>query len=704
MTSTLDPATTRTPLMGQGINRIDAIAKVTGEARYSGEYPLDGMIYGWVVQAPIAKGRISDIQPATTLSMPGVLAVLNYRNAPRLSDAGDGELLLLQGDRVYYRGEAVALVLARTLEQARAGADALDVSYQAESHDVLFRADHPDMYTPELVNPNFPSTSNVGDVDAALAAAEVVIDQIYATPAEHNNPLEPHATTAQWHGDTLLVFDSNQGASSVQMSLCRLFDLPPSAVQVKSEHVGGGFGAKGSARPPVVLAAMAARLLGRPVRVTLTRQQMFALVGYRTPTIQQVRLGADRSGRLHALDHLAYSQTSKILEFAEQTAVVSRMMYATPNLRTAHRLLPLDVPTPRWMRAPGEAPGSFALESAMDELAQACNVDPVELRIHNEPDLEPDSGRPFSSRNLVACLREGARRFGWDDRDPRPAIRQDGRWLMGSGMASSTYPARNAPSTCQVQARSDGTFEVRITASDIGTGARTALTQIAADALQVDLDRIVLRIGDSDFGPAMIAGGSMGTASWSWAVVKACRALLGQLDAHSGEVPADGLLARADTRDDVAAQPDVTRHAFGAQFVEVAVDIRTGEVRVPRMVGVFAAGHIVNARTARSQLIGGMTMGLGMALLEESLMDLRFGDYLNHDLAGYHVASNADVRAIEVSWIDEQDDLTNPSGIKGIGEIGIVGTAAAIANAVWHATGRRQRTLPMRPDRVIAGQ
>ncbi|MDQ1749681.1 MAG: xanthine dehydrogenase YagR molybdenum-binding subunit [Pseudonocardiales bacterium] len=702
MTSTLDPATTRTPLMGQGINRIDAIAKVTGEARYSGEYPLDGMIYGWVVQAPIAKGRISDIRPATTLSMPGVLAVLDYRNAPRLSDAGDGELLLLQGDRVYYRGEAVAVVLAQSLEQARAGADALDVSYLAESHDVLFRADHPDMYTPELVNPNFPSASNVGDVDAALAAAEVVIDQVYATPAEHNNPMEPHATTAHWDGDTLLVFDSNQGASSVQMSLCRLFDLPRSAVQVKSEHVGGGFGAKGSARPPVVLASMAARLLGRPVRVTLTRQQMFAMVGYRTPTIQQVRLGSDRSGRLQALDHLAYSQTSKILEFAEQTAVLSRMMYATPNLRTAHRLLPLDVPTPRWMRAPGEAPGSFALESAMDELAQACNVDPVELRIRNEPDLEPDSGRPFSSRNLVACLREGARRFGWDDRDRRPAIRQDGRWLMGSGMASSTYPARNAPSTCQVQARSDGTFEVRITASDIGTGARTALTQIAADALQVELDRVELRIGDSDFGPAMIAGGSMGTASWSWAVVKACRDLLGQLDAHSGAVPAGGLLARADTKDDVAAQADVTRHAFGAQFVEVAVDIRTGEVRVPRMIGVFAAGHIVNARTARSQLIGGMIMGLGMALLEESLMDLRFGDYLNHDLAGYHVASNADVRSIEVSWIDEQDDQTNPSGIKGIGEIGIVGTAAAIANAVWHATGRRQRTLPIRPDRVIS--
>jgi xanthine dehydrogenase YagR molybdenum-binding subunit len=336
----------------------------------------------------------------------------------------------------------------------------------------------------------------------------------------------------------------------------------------------------------------------------------------------------------------------------------------------------------------------------MDELAQGCQIDPVQLRLINEPDLEPDSGRPFSSRNLVGCLREGARRFGWDDRDPRPRQHRDGRWLLGTGVASSTYPARNAPTTCTIEARPDGSFEVRINATDIGTGARTALTQLAADALGVGSNAIELRIANSDFGPAMIAGGSMGTASWSWGISKAAAELQTRI-AASGGVPAAGLTVQVDTRDEIAAQADVVRHAYGAQFAEVAVDVRTGEIRVPRLLGVFAAGRIVNPITARSQLIGGMIWGLSMALFEESVMDAEFGDYLNHDLAGYHFAANADVGDIDVSWIDERDDQTNPSGIKGVGEIGIVGTAAAIANAVWHATGHRQRHLPIRPDRVL---
>ncbi|CAN5383828.1 xanthine dehydrogenase family protein molybdopterin-binding subunit [soil metagenome] len=689
---------------GQPIGRVDALVKVTGQARYAGEYPLDGLAHGWIAQSSIARGRVIAVDSEPVLAMPGVLAVIDHTNAPTLGDAGDPELLLLQGDQVHYRGQVVALVVAETLEQARAGARALHISYAADDHDVQFRTDHPAMYTPDKVNPNFPSESVVGDVEAALASAAFTVDQTYTTPAEHNNPMEPHATTAQWDGDTLLVYDSNQGAGSVQSSLVKLFGLPRGSVRVRAEHVGGGFGAKGSARPTVVLAPLAARQLNRPVRVTLSRQQMFALVGYRTPTAQQVRLGSDADGRLQALDHLAFSQTSTVLEFAEQTAVLSRTMYATDNLRTRHRLLALDVPTPRWMRAPGEAPGSFALESAMDELAQACSVDPVQLRVINEPTVEPDSGRPFSSRNLLACLGRGSELFGWHDRDPRPAVRRDGRWLIGTGMATSTYPARNAPSTCQLLALPDGSFEVRITAADIGTGARTALTQVAADALGTDLARINLRIADSDFGQAMIAGGSMGTASWSWAIVKGARELTETLATRSDPIPAEGILVRANTAADVYAQADVVRHAFGAQFVEVAVDDRTGEVRVPRMVGVFAAGHIVNTRLARSQIVGGMTMGLSMALFEESVMDLEFGDYLNHDLAGYHIATNADVGSIEVDFIDEHDTQTNPAGIKGIGEIGIVGTAAAIANAVWHATGRRQRDLPLRPDRIIGAQ
>ena len=693
--------TTLSRVVGSPVDRVEGRAKVTGEARYAAEFPLARLVYGWVVQATIARGRVYSIEVEAALGMPGVLAVISHENALRLKVADDGELLVLQDQQVHYRGQTVALVVASTLEQARAAAYALPVSYEAQPHDVLLSADHPRLFAPDHVNPNYPTDTLTGDVDAGMARAEVIVDQTYSTPAEHNNPMEPHSSTAHWDGDRLTLHDSNQGATQVQRQLARLFGLDDSAVRVVSEHVGGGFGCKGSARPQAVLAAMAARMLDRPVRVTLSRQQQFSLVGYRTPTIQRVRLGADRDGRLAALDHEVFEQTSTVFEFAEQTALFSRAMYAAPNLRTRHRLVALDVPTPRWMRAPGEAPGSFAVESAMDELAAACALDPIELRVRNEPAVEPEGGRPFSSRNLVACLREGASRFGWTGRDPRPGARRDGRWLIGTGVAASTYPARSAPSTASVSAEPNGPFVVRVTAADIGTGARTALTQVAADELGVPLEWVDVRIGDSDYGPAMIAGGSMGMASWSWAVVKACRQLRAGIGEHGG-VPDGGLVALADTTDDIAAQANLVRHAFGAQFAEVRVDVDTGEIRVPRLVGVFAAGRIVNAKTARSQLVGGMTMGLSMALFEESLMDAQFGDYVNHDFAGYHIAANADVQGIDVSWVDEQDDQLNPLGVKGLGEIGIVGTAAAIANAVYHATGHRQRHLPIRPDRVLA--
>ena len=681
-------------------HRVDAVAKVTGSARYAGEIPLPGKAYGYVLQSTIARGHITSIDTEQALAAPGVLAVITHQNAGRLQDVGDGELLLLQDNQVHYRGAVVGLVVAETLEQARDAGDLVHFGYEQDEHDVVLRTDHPDVYTPEKVNPNFPSETSSGDVDAALADAAYTVDRTYRTPAEHNSPMEPHTATAHWDGGRLTVYDSSQGVATVREQLTNLFALGPDAVRVVSEHVGGGFGSKGTTRPHAVLAALAARAVGRPVCVALTRQQMFALIGYRTPTVQRMRLGADANGRLVALDHLAYSQSSRVLEFAEQTATISRALYATLNLRTRHRLLRLDVPTPRWMRAPGETPGSFGIESAMDELAEVAGIDPVELRIRNDADAEPDTGLPFSSRNLVACLREGARRIGWADRDPRPASRRDGRWLVGLGVASSTYPARSSPSTATVRVEADGTVVVRIAAADIGTGARTALTQIAAEELALPVDRVRLEIADSDFGQAPVAGGSMGTASWGWAVAKACRELRPRL--ADGE-DAEGLTVRVSTKDDIDAQPKLARHGFGAQFAEVRVDPATGEVRVSRMVGVFANDRIVNPTTARSQYIGGMTMGIGMALLEEGVMDREFGDYLNHDLAQYHVPVNADAPEIDVSWLDEQDDRVNLLGVKGIGEIGIVGAAAAIANAVWHATGVRQRELPIRPDRVLQG-
>jgi xanthine dehydrogenase YagR molybdenum-binding subunit len=395
-------------------------------------------------------------------------------------------------------------------------------------------------------------------------------------------------------------------------------------------------------------------------------------------------------------------QSSTLKEFAEQTAVATRHMYAAPHRRTTHRLARLDVPTPSWMRAPGECPGMFALESAMDELANACSLDPVELRIRNEPTSDPETGQPFSSRNLVACLREGASRFGWEHRDPRPAVRREGRSLVGTGVAASTYPARALPSRARVTVDDSGRFEVSIAAVDIGTGARTALLLIAAESLGVPTDTVEMRIGDSSLPEAMIAGGSMGTASWTWAIVNACRALRERIERdHGGIVPAGGLSQEASTETDIAALSNSARYAFGAQFAEVRVDADTGEVRVPRLLGVFAAGRIVNATTARSQLIGGMTMGLSMALHEESALDPEFGDFPNHDLASYHVASCADVMDIEAAWVDEEEPELGPIGAKGIGEIGIVGTAAAIANAAHHATGIRVRDLPLRLDRML---
>ena len=689
------------PAVGAAMVRVEGFEKVTGAARYAVEHDVEGVVHASVVQSTVAKGVVRAVDASDALALRGVLDVLWHENAPRVADDDDLELAVLQRPDIAYRGQIVAVAVADSLEVSREAAALVRVDYEAAPHDVELTADHPKLYKPDKVNPAFETDTERGDVEAGLAAAATTIDATYSTPAQHNNPMEPHGTLALWRGGDLTLYESTQGAPMARDTIAKVLGLDPERVRVIAPHVGGGFGSKGTPKPNAIVAALAARHVQRPVKLAVTRQQMFAITGYRTPTIQRLRLGADSEGRLTAIWHEVFEQSSTLREFAEQTAVPTRTMYAAPNRRTSHRLARLDVPTPTWMRAPGETPGMYALECAMDELAIAARIDPVELRIRNEPDVEPESGVPFSSRHLVDCLRAGAERFGWSGRDPKPGIRREDRWLVGTGVASSTYPARRRPSQAIARAEHDGRFVVRIGAADIGTGARTVLTQIAADALGVDPALVTLELGDSALPFAMLAGGSMGTASWGSAVVKACALLAERLGELGGEVPAAGFEVSADTAEDVAADERLERHAFGAQFAEVRVDADTGEVRVPRLLGVFAAGRILNPLTARSQLIGGMTMGLSMALHEESVLDREFGDYLNHDFAQYHVAACADVQQLEATWLEEDDTHLNPMGAKGIGEIGIVGTAAAIANAVHHATAIRVRDLPLRLDRLL---
>lgn len=702
--TTTTTGTTVANAVGTAHTRVEGRDKVTGAARYAGEVPFAELAYGWLVLSTITRGRVRSVESAAVLEMPGVLAVLHHGNAPRvdtdymgmLGMPPDPTIAVFQHDRVPHAGWPVALVVAETSEQAREAAEALVVRYEEEPHDVVFTGEHPEASAG--AGPAGPGVTGKGDLEAELAGSAVVLDAEYTTPEEHHSSMEPHAATALWEGGRLEVVDSNQGTVWVASELASLFSLDPASVRVRSEHVGGGFGSKG-VRAHQVAAVMAATVLSRPVRVVMTRRQTFSLAGYRSPTTQRIRLGADAEGRLRALEHRCLSLTSTVHEFIESGAGPARVMYDAPAHHTANRVVRLDVPSPTFMRAPGEAPGSFALESALDELAEKCGLDPIELRLRNEPERGPVSGLPFSTRNLPACFREGARRFGWADRDPRPGVRREGRWLIGTGTAAASFFAGAAPSTAAVTAEADGTFTVRISAADIGTGARTALTLVAADALRVPAGRVRVRIGDSDFGPAVIAGGSMGTRSWSWAVTAAADELRERLALGDG-IPPEGVTVRSDTTEAVGALAQKERHSFGAQFAEVAVDVSTGEVRVRRMLGVFAAGRIVNPLTARGQFTGGMIWGISMALHEEAVRDRNTGALYGADLAGYHVATNADVPLVEADWVDDPDP-DDPVGIKGIGEIGIVGAAAAIANAVWHATGVRHRSLPIRPDRVL---
>jgi xanthine dehydrogenase YagR molybdenum-binding subunit len=726
--------------VGQPLPRVDGRAKVTGFARYAAEFNQPSQAHAVIVTSTVGLGRVTGIDAAAAASMPGVLAIISHENAPRLPyreykgfiDPDEGERLhVLQDDQVWFFGQPVAVVVAETLDQAEHAALAVRIAYEARTPATRIEA-------AEAIVMGAADSAR-GDADAALLEAPVRVDALYGIARENHNPMEPHATVAAWDGDRLTLWSKSQFVVDEQAEIAAVFGLPVENVQVVCPFIGGAFGTALRTWPHVTLAALAARQVGRPVKLVLTRRQMFYTTGHRPQTEQRVALGADRDGRLLALVHEGTGETSRYEQFVEALTTVAPYLYSCPNVRTRYRLAPLDSSTPTFMRGPGEASGVFALESAMDELAVELGIDPIEVRLRNEPAIDEGENRPFSSRSLIACYEAGAARFGWERRDPRPGSMRDGRLLVGWGTASATYPVFRAPASARARLMPDGTAEVETAASDMGPGTYTSMTQVAADALGLSPSQVRFQLGRSDFPPTPPHGGSMTMASVGSAVQAACLAARGQAvsraisddrsalrgaTAESVEVR-DGRLSLRDDRSrgqtyaELVALGDgqpieaeassaggderqrFSMHAFGAVFTEVAVDPDLGMVRVRRAVGAYGAGRIVNPRLAHSQCIGGMVGGIGMALMEQTVLDARDGRLVNASMADYLVPVNLDIGALDALFVEEHDPHVNPLGVKGLGEIALVGMAPAIANAIFHATGRRVRDLPIRIENLL---
>ena len=696
-----------TKIIGQPIDRVDGKKKVTGAATYAADTAVANVLHAVIVGSTIAKGAIAAIDDAAAKTAPGVVAVLHHGNAPPLPPAAANKggqervLQLLQDDKVWYADQPIAVVVADTLEHAQAAAALVRATYSAEAPVGTMTSQLGAAFAPKKAGPVEPAASTRGDMDVGWTLAATKVTATYTTPVENHNPMEPHATIAVWRGKTeLTVYDASQGIFGVRARMAKLFGLEPQNVRVINAFVGGGFGCKGSAWSHVALAVLAAKAVERPVKLVVTRPQMFSLVGHRPETIQTVQLGAKTDGTLTALVHDVHSETSQFDEFTEPSALASRMLYACANATTSHKLVRLDIPTPTFMRAPGESSGTFAIESAMDELAVALEMDPLALRLENHAALDPSSGKPFSSKSLRACYEQGAQKFGWAKRPPRPrATTRDGK-LVGWGMATATYPANMWPASCKVELRADGTALVLAGTQDLGTGTYTIMTQIAAETLGLPMDKVTFDLGDTAYPETRVSGGSTTASSVGSAVKVACEKARAALPAAIAAGKDRVIIEHKN--EEKAERKGYSTHSFGADFVEVEVDEDLGEVRVTRIVAAFAAGKILNAKTARSQLVGGLVMGVSMALHEHTVRDPRTARAVSRDLADYHVAVSADVPDIDIIMVDEEDKVVNDIGAKGIGEIGITGVTAAIANAIFHATGKRIRELPLTPDKVMA--
>ena len=692
--------------VGKPLDRVDGRLKVTGGAVFAAETPVNGVAHAVIVTSLVGNATLKQADIAAAKAAPGVLAVLAPGAAPSLPNANkkpspqDKTLQLLQDDKIFYPDQPIAVVVADTLERAQHAAELVRASYDTNKV-ATDLATGTEVVKPEHAGPRGETDSTRGDLAAGLAAAKFKIAAAYTTPVENHHPMEMHATIAVWQGDDhLTLYDATQGIFNVRERLAAVFGLDKKNVRVIDKFVGGGFGSKGSPWSHVALAAMAAKVVGRPVKLVVTRQQMCSLTGHRPVTLQEIQLGCDAGGKLTAIEHKVRSETCKFDEFVEPSAMQTRHIYSCPNVVTSHRVVKLDISTPTFTRAPGEASGTYALESAMDELAYAANIDPLELRLRNYSTMDEQEKKPFSSKELEACYQRAATAFGWSKRKMAPRSMRDGNWLVGWGMATATYPARQLPASCRATRKADGTFLVQAGTQDLGTGTYTIMTQIAADALGVPYSKVTFELGDTALPETPLSAGSFTAASTGSAVKVACEKLR---EAMAGRGSASGEVSVEHRTELNKLQEKYAMHSHGAVFAEVRVDEDLGIIRVARVVAAYAGGQILNAKTAHSQLMGGIVWGIGAALEEKTDLDTRHGRFVNANLAEYHVPVNADINAIDISFIDEVDPHINSLGAKGIGEIGITGVPAAIANAVFHATGVRVRDLPITLDKVFMG-
>ena len=734
--------------IGKEMSRVDGVAKVTGAAKYAVEFAAKNAAYGYIVQSEIAKGTITAIDTREAEKQAGVIKIFTHLNAPKLAftDKKDKDEFALSEtpfralytDKIMFSGQPVALVVAETFEQARFAANLVKATYKEEKsatrvEDLLAKA-----YVAPA-QPGQPAPKPRGDAANALKNAAVKVEAEYTIPIEHHNPMETHGAIAAWEGDKLTIFDKSQYVYNVRNHLASIFGIAAENVQVISPFVGGAFGA--SLRPNYypLLAAMAAREVKRPVKVSFTRRQMFTGHGYRPYTLQKISLGADEKGKLTAIIHEAVNNTSTFEDYADGATNFTKTIYACPNLKTTEKLVKTDLPTPFAMRAPGAVSGMFALESALDELAYKLKIDPMELRLINYAETDPESGKPWSSKALRECYKNASERFGWSKRNPEPRSQRDGRWLVGWGMATGTWGAFQNAATVRIALKADGTAHVSSATSDIGPGTYTVITMIAAEFLGLPPEKVKFELGDTKFPKSPAQGGSWTTASVGSAVQMAARNIgaklieLANKDANSlfktakpidvemtdGKLQIKGDASKSISIGDLMkknnqaeivevyeAKPSPERNkyamqAHGAQFVEVKVDEDLGVIKVTRIIEATACGKIMNPKAAHSQEMGGVVWGIGMALHEATEIDHRYGRMTNHSLADYHVPANADVHLIETTFVEEDDKIVNELGVKGMGELGMVGIPAAIANAVFHATGKRIRNLPITPDKLI---